>query len=65
MAKQHVVTAPLVVTKGVDGADLYLYSGTTVPELAEGEADRLVDGGFVAEVEEPKAAAAKATTKAS
>lgn len=29
--KQLVVTAPLVIAKNEDGADLYLYEGATVP----------------------------------
>lgn len=33
MAKQYVVTAPLVVTKDEAGADVYLYSGAPVPSI--------------------------------
>lgn len=46
----HTVTAPLVVAKGTDGKDVYLYSGSSVPVLLDGEVERLSEAGFLAEV---------------
>lgn len=38
-----IVKAPLVIAKGEAGNDLYLYEGSQVPSLAEGELERLAD----------------------
>jgi hypothetical protein len=48
MAQQHIVTAPLVITKKEDGSDLYLYEGAVLPDhVSADEAKRLSDLGLV------------------
>lgn len=50
----YKVTAPLVITKHVDGSDLYLYQGAVLPDFVGGdELDRLVDEKFVVKLDEP------------
>lgn len=43
----NIVTAPLVIAKRADGSDVYLYEGVQVPELKDGEVERLVEGGLI------------------
>lgn len=45
------MTAPLVIAKTPGGAFVHLYQGAPVPELADGELQRLKDGGFVGSLE--------------
>lgn len=55
-----VVTAPSCTVYLANGTHTLLYKGGVLPgssDLAEGEAKRLKDGGFVAVAEAPKAAA--------
>jgi len=55
----HIVTAPLVVTKGETGSDLYLYQGTQVPEFVKAdELKRLEEAGLI-----EKATASKSSSK--
>ena len=52
---QHIVTAPLVVVTNHDGSQLYLYGGAPVPpSLPEGELQRHIDSGMIAEVDQPE-----------
>lgn len=52
--KTYVVTAPLVVATREDGSHAYVYQGANLPGgLAEGEAERLLDGDFVEESKAP------------
>lgn len=47
----HRVIVPLVVAWSSDGRQVYRYAGDLLPEgLADGEVDRLLEGGFVEEV---------------
>jgi hypothetical protein len=39
----HIVTAPLIIGKAIDGSDVYLYEGMLVPQLRKGELARLED----------------------
>lgn len=42
------VSAPLVITKGESGSDLYLYQGAPVPESVNSdEIKRLEEGGLI------------------
>lgn len=56
-----IVKAPLVIAKGEAGNDLYLYAGTEVPTLADGELERLAD--YFESEEKPKRAAADKSDK--
>ena len=57
------MSAPLVVTKGETGSDLYLYQGAVVPEFVKAEElKRLAADGLITEDEVPKAAS-KAAAK--
>lgn len=50
----HIVTVPLVVTQRTNGSYAYAYNGSPLPDdLADGEIERLVEGGFVTAVEDP------------
>jgi hypothetical protein len=50
----HVVTVPLVVAYQADGSQVYRYVGQTLPDtLADGEVERLLEGGFVEEIPDP------------
>lgn len=63
--KSHVVTAALATPYREDGSRAYLYAGSEWPDgLREGETDRFLDLGFIAEVSEPevKPAAKKAAS---
>ena len=58
---QHIVTAPLVVVTNHDGSQLYLYGGAPVPpSLPEGELQRHIDSGMIAEVDQPEPSGAGA-----
>ena len=60
----HIVTAPLVVTKGETGSDLYLYQGTQVPEFVKvDELKRLEEAGLIASDEAEKKTAKSAAAK--
>lgn len=49
-AKSFEVSAPLVIARGDDGKDVYLYKGSPVPASVKGdELKRLQDGGFLTE----------------
>lgn len=42
------VSAPLVITKGESGSDMYLYQGAPVPESVKAdELKRLEEGGLI------------------
>lgn len=67
--KSYVVTAPLATPYREDGTRAYLYQGAEWPDgLRDGETERFVDLGFIAEGEaasksEDKPAAKRAASK--
>lgn len=64
MAKQNIVTSPLVIAKNADGSDWYGYEGTPFPDgLQDGELKRLTEAGLVGkvDVEDSDPAAKKST----
>lgn len=49
----YAVTSPLVITKKLDGSDLYLYEGAFLPDFVSAdEVKRLETLGMVSEVED-------------
>lgn len=51
MAAAYKVTTPLVIAKGTDKRDVYLYADSTVPaDVPADEVKRLLAGGFISRV---------------
>lgn len=64
--KSYVVTSPLATPYREDGTRAYLYQGTEWPDgLRDGETERFLDLGFIAEQSEDKPAAKKAAASKS
>lgn len=62
----HIVTAPLVITKKPDGADLYLYEGAVLPDYVSADEVKRLDAlGFLDKVSAAEAKAAEAPTEQS
>jgi len=60
----HIVTGPLVITKKEDGADLYLYENSIVPDrVGADELKRLVSLGVVEKIADSKAPAKAPTAE--
>lgn len=49
MAKNYVVTAPLATPYREDGTRVYIYQGAPFVGVREGEVERFLDLGFIAE----------------
>jgi len=66
-SKSYVVTSALATPYREDGTRAYLYQGTEWPEggLREGETDRFLDLGFIAETTADEQADDKPTARKS
>lgn len=49
MAKSYIVTAPLATPYREDGSRVYIYQGAPFVGVREGEVERFLDLGFIAE----------------